>query len=336
MEKVDFWETPTTTEDFFAEVAPDSGIESDVSFIKEELNKNEFETEKPDEGEESDIEDLFGGEIANEEGRETQHPTSGSIGLLNTLKEREILSYELEEGEELTEELAEELIENGINERVQSEIKSVLSELPDDAKKLIQYTLNGGTLDKYISEVYSSDSRISLSKGMSLEEEEEQEAVIRQLMLEEGDTEEVIDTQIELLKETGKLKSFAKGKYQKWEKEHLKAEEDAIKAAKQRRDEELQTIRENKERLGEYLRDKKDIDGLGLSRKDKEEIPSYIEDRNVKLNNGVHITQLQYDLLYDVSKNKEALLQLSILMKNRKEDGSFDFSSIEFFNSKFS
>jgi hypothetical protein len=53
-----------------------------------------------------------------------------------------------------------------------------------------------------------------------------------------------------------------------------------------------------------------------------------MNDKTVKLQNGTTITQMQKELFYDLPKNEKALIQLATLLKNRNEDGSFNFDSI--------
>ena len=68
---------------------------------------------------------------------------------------------------------------------------------------------------------------------------------------------------------------------------------------------------------------------MSVNRKDVKDLPSYVNDRTVKLDNGSTITEMQKDLFYDIPNNKQAMAQLAILLKNRNEDGTFNFERIE-------
>ena len=70
------------------------------------------------------------------------------------------------------------------------------------------------------------------------------------------------------------------------------------------------------------------LNGVSFSKEDKKELPSYMNDRTVKLQNGTVITQMQKELFYDLPRNEKALIQLATLLKNRNDDGTFNFDSI--------
>ena len=53
-----------------------------------------------------------------------------------------------------------------------------------------------------------------------------------------------------------------------------------------------------------------------------------MNDKVVKLNNGNTITTMQKELFIDLPKNEKALIQLATLLRNRNEDGTFNFESI--------
>jgi hypothetical protein len=51
-------------------------------------------------------------------------------------------------------------------------------------------------------------------------------------------------------------------------------------------------------------------------------------EKNIKLEKGGSISGIHKDI-YEVMVNEQAVLQLAKLLRSRKEDGTFDFSSIE-------
>ena len=69
---------------------------------------------------------------------------STNISALNLLKERGLVEFELDEGQELTEEIAENLIEDSFEDRIEGRISEIISELPDVVKELVKFSTNGG------------------------------------------------------------------------------------------------------------------------------------------------------------------------------------------------
>ena len=330
------WEEAQTTEDFFSALDNNTEIGTSAEEIIDKVIEEEENT--PDKNkpkveaslfDDEDIENE-GGESFEEDEEEDDNkntPTTASISLLNSLKERGLLEYDLEEGVELTEELADELIEDRFEETIDERIKDKLSALPEDAQEAIQFVLQGGSFSEYIRRI-TSDSGVNLSEDIDLESEENQILVLQEILGQEEDDEEFIEAQIETLKDNGKLKAFAEKKFAKWLTE-TKAKKTALlqeQAAKKL--EAKNSIKESKRKVIEVLNKSEDIGGLQPSKEDKKEVASYMNDRSVALQNGAEITEMQKELFYELPKNETAMIQLAILLRNRNEDGTFNFESI--------
>lgn len=325
------WEDAGTTQDFFSEIDNNepTGDNTSVEEVIKEVTKEEDEVVE----EQSKVEvDLFEEEdeeidssFSEEEDEEVV--VNSNISILNSLKERGLVDFELEEGAELTEEMAEELLEDGYEEVIESRIKERLTELPDDAKNIIQFVLKGGSLNEFLNQTMSSTSA-KLTQDMDLDDESNQELIVREILAEEDEDEEFIETQIELLKDGDKLKMFAEKKFEKWLKENKLKQTQIVKEQEQRRAELIKNSREAKRKLTTLLSSSEDIGGVEPSKEDRKVLPSFMNDRTIKLQNGAEISEMQKELFYELPKNETAMVQLAILLRSRNEDGTFNFDSI--------
>jgi hypothetical protein len=242
------------------------------------------------------------------------------------LKDKGLINFELEEGTEMTEEEADELLIEKFEESIDNRVKELMEELPQVAKDLLQFSLKGGNPYEFINTL--AEAQIDLSEDIDLTDEDTQLDVMRELLRLEGKDEEEVETELEFLKDSNKLATMAEKKYAKY-----KAEEEANRAriVKQQalaKEAEKTAIKEAKVKIATMLSTSSDIAGLSLTTKDVKEIPSYMNDRTVKLNNGNVITQMQKELFYDIPKNEKALVQLASLLRNRNADGTFNFESL--------
>ena len=328
------WEEAQTTEDFFSALDDNTEIGTSAEEIIDKVIEEEGNT--PDKNkptietslfDDEDIENGGGESFEEDEEDNKNTPTTANISLLNSLKDRGLLEYELEEGVELTEELADELIEDRFEETIDERIKDKLSALPEDAQEAIQFVLQGGSFSDYIRTI-TSDSGLNLSEDMDLESEENQILILQEILGQEEDDEEFIESQIEALKDNGKLKVFAEKKFAKWLTETKAKKAALLQAQTAKKIEAKNTIRESKRKVTEVLTKSEDIGGLQPSKEDKKEVASYMNDRAVALQNGAEITEMQKELFYELPKNETAMIQLAILLRNRNEDGTFNFESI--------
>lgn len=343
------WDEDKIPSNFFDDSPEDLKTEA-IDVLKELEKDDEPEEDKGSKGKEKTAEqlaeELFNDEVSadveevddedepedNENNTKTKAKnTKGEKGTLvsavSLLKEKGIIDFELEEGEELTEELADEILEDKYEESVESRIEELFGDLPDIVKQINKYAMQGGDLNKFFNSL-TKQNAVGISADMDLENESNQETVVKAMLKDEGYDDEYIDTQLEFLKDSNKLKAIAEKKLDVWktknQKEQAKLLEDQAKAqAKQKED-----LRKEKVRLSTLLSEKDEVQGIKLSKQDKKDLPSYILDRNIKLDNGAVISPIHKDI-YEVMSNETAVLQLAKMLRTRNKDGSFNFKEIE-------
>ena len=262
-------------------------------------------------------------EETTSEKKEKYSSKSSTIHAARLMKDRGLIDYELEEGEELDEDKALELLEEGHNNSVKAKIKELFDDLPEDLKNLTKFVMNGGDMNAYLYNMLSNNRGLS---DIDISKEENQELVLRKAWEQEDMDEDFISAQLETLKGSGKLKMFAEKKLEGFKKEEIK------RNAEIQRQQELKA-EEQRQQEKEYFKTLKTTIssneiGIPLSKKDIQEIPDYMTNRKIKLEGGGSVTQFNQDLL-SVLQNKNASIQLAKLMKNRNEDGTFNFTDIE-------
>ena len=251
---------------------------------------------------------------------------NATVKAAQMLIDKGILEIELEEGEELDEDIALELIEEGYNAAVDVKIEELMQELPTELQALNKFVLAGGDMNEFLSKLNTVGKTSGITATLDISDEKNQELVVREMYQQDGMDSDFIETQIESLKDTGKLETFAKKRFEKWKEQDTKnsrkiAEEQGL-IAKQQREKARQYLMNLKSSVA------KDMDGIKLSTKDKNEIPTYMTERNIKLQNGAVVTQFNFGLM-EVMQNETASIQLAKLLRDRKRDGTFDFSQLE-------
>lgn len=305
------------------EVEDDKPAKTKKSSKKEEENSEEdlfkvAEEEDEEEEEEDEEED-------NKKPKTSK--SSENFKTLELLKEKGLIAddVEIEEGKER--EILESTLEN-LDESIEDAAIKKLEELPEDFKAAITFALKGGSLKDYIEAVNSTYGGAGefLSENMNLENEETQEEIARIMLAEDFDTEDEIDAQIEFLKDKGSLKKYATKHYNNWLAEKKQAEKDLINKAEARKITEIKEIKEKKENIKNILKENL---VLKPSKTDLEDLPSYMFDKKIKLENGASITEFQKDLLITMQKNTKTWTQLAIIAKNLNEDGSINFEALD-------
>lgn len=336
------WDEISSQEDFFAEVEKEeqtTAIDNDAEDNKEAKTEDKVEDQKKEET--SSEEDLFASSSDDEDGEDsTDDDTSAdekpkakktksnvdTVATVSFLQKKGLLNLDLDEEVEITEENAEEILEDSFENTIEERIAEKLQSLPGDAKNLIQYVLKGGSMQSYFSEVL--DGNVDIDEDIDLTSEKNQEAVVRAVLEMEGEDLEDIEERIEYLKDKGTLASTSERKLQKYTAEKKKAEEQAIKAQAQAREAARKTERENRRKYSAFLSEQKEIGDLPIPRKAKSELPGFVYEKSVELENGGKITPMQKELFYDLPKNEKAYTQLAILLQNRNSDGTFNFDLI--------
>lgn len=334
------WDDPAEIDNFFNDSPEDLENKLETTTVIEEINKDDVVEKTAEEladdifADESDIledveEEEQGGEPidtkAKSKSKDKEESTTSSA--LNLLKDKGILDFELDEGEELTEELAEEILEDKFDEAIEGRIGELFAGLPDVVKQMIKFAKDGGDPTAFVQTLAQATST-GLTTNMDMSQEANQEAVMKTMLKKDGYDDEDISTQIEFLKDSGKLKAMAEKRFDVWNKNQEKETAALTAAQENKRKQDREELRERKATLIAELQTTAEVDGIKLNSKDKREIPSYIFDKNIELENGSKISSYHKDV-WEAMSNKKASLQLAKLLRERKKDGSFDFSKIE-------
>lgn len=287
-----------------------------------ETNTYEDDSEKTDD--EDDLTSLFEDEDEVKDkpkAKGGRKPKPSKITSLEMLKEKGLVNYELEEGEELTEEKAEELLEDGFEESLNNRIKDLFEEMPPMVKELNKFVLDGGTPEEFLATHKKSSSTIT--EDMDMSEVSNQKMIVKKALQEEGHDEDYIETHLEFLEEKDKLEMMAEKHYKKWEAKNQESKKEILR----RQEDYKKSLKENeralKHTVSSFITENKEINGLKFSTQDKTVLPNYMSRRSVKLENGQEITEMQRDLYSAMQDENKAILIAKLL----KTD--FDFSSIK-------
>lgn len=258
--------------------------------------------------------------------KEEKGQVNSTIAAAQLLMDKGIVDYELEEGEELDEDTALELLEEGFESGVENRISELLGGLPNELQALNKYVLNGGDMNDFLSKMNTMGASTGITATLDISNEKNQELVVRQMYEDEGMDDDFIDTQLESLKDTGKLGAFARKRFEKWKEQDNKVSQQAA----QQQEEQAKAQREKARQYYSSLKTAVtgEFEGIKLSAKDKVEIPGFMTDRNIKLSNGAVVTPFNQNLM-EVLQNETASIQLAKLLRDRKKDGTFDFSQLE-------
>lgn len=309
--------------------------EEDIGSIEEDNEKDPDKKEKEEDSKKSkknEEEEIFSNEEEELEGKKKEKnpeetTTISDVNIVMKLKERGLIDFDLEEGQELTEEEASDLLEESLEAAVQQNLADIFKDLHPIVKDFNKFVSDGGDPMEFIK-THKNHGEKGLSLGMDLSKDETQEKVLRMLFAEEGLDDDLIDSQIDFLKDNGKLKNLSEKKYQTWSKSV--AEEQRKLLEKQEEDKKDKKEKEKKYRrdLADFITSNDTVGDLKLNKRDKNSLTSYIMDRNVKLQNGQFISSFYADL-NSVLGNTEAMVQLAKLLKLRDKAGKFSFKEIE-------
>tara|TARA_R100001377_G_scaffold85310_1_gene71459 strand:- start:5947 stop:7146 length:1200 start_codon:yes stop_codon:yes gene_type:complete len=245
---------------------------------------------------------------------------TGSLGTLAHLKEKGLMDYELEEGEELTEEKAATIIEDNWETGIEDRVGELLEDLPQSVKDLNKFAMAGGDVGKFFAAFAKG---VPSTGDLDMSIVADQESLVRESLKAEGYDKDYVDTQLDFLKDSNKLKVFAENK--KAKQDQAKETESAELATSQRA---AATARKNqlkqtKTALSGSINKLEDVKGITLSKQDKKELPTYMVDRNIKLQNGSSITTMQKDLMEALQDEGKALFIAKLLRTD------FDLTEIQ-------
>ena len=245
----------------------------------------------------------------------------GNKDTIEFLKEKGLLKYELEEGTVMTEDLAQEILEDNWEDSIQDGVAEVIKDLPESVKDLVRFASKGGNVTELLSQM-SRHASTGLDKDSDMTEEKNQiMAVTLDLQGQEYDAED-IETQIQYLKDSGKLESFSTKAHTKLIAKQEKERKAGLVQIEENKARNKKVQKDYKDELTTYLGSVDNFKGLVLNKKDKETLPSYIADVKVPLQNGTTVSKFQADL-FSILGDKSKLIGLAKLVNS-----DFDFSSI--------
>lgn len=240
---------------------------------------------------------------------------------LEFLKEKGLVDYELEEGTELTDDLADEILEDNWDASIIAGVEETIKDLPDALKELIKYSAKGGDFTELLSKM-TTQTVSGINKDTDMEVETNQVLAVSLDLKDQGYDQEYIDTQIEFLKDSGKLAGISKKAFEKKIAKQESDIQETVKQAEKRKEAEKEAQKTYKKDITVQISSLNDIKGLVLNKQDKEVLPSYISDANIKLQDGRTVTKFQQEL-FSIFGDKEQTILLAKLVKDK-----FDFSSI--------
>jgi len=247
--------------------------------------------------------------------------TVADIALVQTLKERGLLDYELEEDAVMTKELAAEILEDSYDDRVSDEVEKMLEGMPEEAKNLNRYLLNGGTVGNYIKGLKSNVVE-GVSKGMDMTEVKNQEAVVRNKLSNKGFDADYIAAELEHLKDSGRLEATSGVYFKKWETKFGEEETKLAQSQAKQKEQAKEDRRAQKQSVTSFINEAKDIQGVSITKADKKILPNYMTEK-ITLESGQTMTQMHNDLYAALNDSKKSVL-LAKLLQN-----GFDFKSIK-------
>jgi hypothetical protein len=333
------WETNTDGINFFGET-PEIATGGDVvekvekDDIKpadeEEKNDSSKKDDKPEKKEE-DFNFNFNQEktdkIESEEVSEDSEASNAvesttsltTAGTLNFLKEKGLVEVSDEELTDLTEEDAEMLLEDKFNESIEKSVGEKIAGLPNVLKQLVRLAVNNGDVESALAELAQTRA-IGLTTTMDVTKEENQETILRFKLSQEGYDEEDIDSQIEFMKDSGKLEKLATNFFNKWKQEEEEEQEEKVKETQQ-------IVKQNRERqlnfkkeVASHLIANEEINNFVFTKKDQKELPDYVSVPSVKTVNGTNVTPFWNDLM-QAMQDKDKMV---VLAKIVKDDFKFD------------
>jgi hypothetical protein len=330
------WEDTSQQHDFFGE----TNLEVDVVEIasKDDVKTEDTLAKEKEEKEQQElIDDQFSSfektsKVATEDEDEDDKGTpSGkkepvtnvnNKQTLEFLKEKGLVDYELEEGKELTEEEAEHLIEDSWEKALESEVEATIKDLPQDIKDLIKFASKGGDVGELLGKMVQHATS-GITKNSDIENEDVQVLAVTMDLKNQGYDQEYIDSQVEFLKDSGKLGNISKKSFDKIVAEQEAETAGQVQRQKENLDNRKKQAREYKTNITTHINSLNELGGLPISKQDKTSLPTYISEPNVELQDGRYVSEMQADL-FKVMADKDKIVLLAKLLKT-----DFDFSAIE-------
>lgn len=331
------WEDTSQQHDFFGEtnlevdivdIASKDDVKTEEAIAKEEEEKKEQEL----------IDDQFSSfeksasKVQTEDENEDDKGTSSSKKepttninnkqTLEFLKEKGLVDYELEEGKELTEEDAENLLEDSWEKALELEVEATIKDLPQDIKDLVKFASKGGNVGELLGKMIQHATS-GITKDSDIDNEDVQVLAVTMDLKSQGYDQEYIDSQIEFLKDSGKLGNISKKSYDRIIENQESETASQVQRQKELVESRKKQAREYRSNITTHINSLNEAGGLPISKQDKTTLPTYISEPNVELQDGRFVSEMQADL-FKVMADKDKIVLLAKLLKT-----DFDFSAIE-------
>jgi hypothetical protein len=238
------------------------------------------------------------------------------------LKEKGLVDYELEEGQELTDDDAENLLEDSWEASLEKEVEATIKDLPEELKQLIKFATKGGDVGDLLGKMVQHATS-GINKNSDMENEDVQVLAVTMDLRSQGYDQEEIDAQIEFLKEKDKLEGIAKKAFDRIVQAQEEETAGQVERQKQVIEHKKKAAREYKSNITTHINSLEDAGGLPISKQDKTILPTYISEPTVELQDGRFVSEMQADL-FKVMADKDKIVLLAKLLKS-----DFDFSAIE-------
>lgn len=248
---------------------------------------------------------------------------AGPKATLELLKEKGLINYELQEGEELTDELADEILEDNWDASIIEGVEAIIKDLPAPVKDLVKYATQGGDINVLLSKMIAHATS-EVNKDTDMTSEENQVKAVATDLKAQGYDQEYIDTHIQFLKDSGKLETISTKAFDKITAKQETERSEEVARAEFNKADKKEKAKAYKAKVNEFVSSIEEVGGLTLNKEDKSgNLASYIADAKVTLKDGRVISQFQSDLfavMADVGKT-------ALLAKLIKSD--FDFTPIK-------
>lgn len=330
------WEDSSQQHDFFGEtnlevdaveIALKDDVKTEETLAKEKEEKEEQELineqfssfEKPSKVTDEDAESE---DKSTPSGKKEPATNVNNKQTLEFLKEKGLVDYKLEDGKELSEEEAEHLIEDSWEKALDLEVEATIKDLPQDIKDLVKFASKGGNVGELLSKMVQHATS-GITKNSDIDNEDVQVLAVTMDLRNQGYDQEYIDSQVEFLKDSGKLGNISKKAYDKIIAEQEAETAGQVQKQAQAVESRKKAAREYKSNITTHINSLNEMGGLPISKQDKTVLPTYISEPTVELQDGRYVSEMQADL-FKVMADKDKIVLLAKLLKT-----DFDFSAIE-------
>ena len=127
------------------------------------------------------------------------------------------------------------VVKDYFEEAVENRFTESIKELPESVKNIVKYAVNGGNITNLLNNMFKNRAN-GVSEDIDIEEESSQITVVKQKLIEEEYDEDYITSQIEYLKDSGKLKVTASKYFEKYKADKLANESKGSKKDSKKRE----------------------------------------------------------------------------------------------------